>query len=342
VNLLLLAGVTPGESDPDRDRGLDRDPDLDLDPDRDPDLDPTPTAARSPARRYLLCTMNERIVKDVVTPVAASDGAGVRLKRSIATQTLDHLDPFFLFDHFGSENADDYIAGFPLHPHRGIETVTYMLDGSVAHRDSLGNKGVIGAGDIQWMTAGSGILHEEMPRAGPRRLDGFQLWVNLPAKLKMTRPRYQDVPASAIPEIERPGGARVRVVAGEVDGARGAVKDIFAGPTYLDVALPGGGRFEQPVPRGHTALLYVFQGEVQVGGALPGRGAATVPAPRLVVLADGDVVRVHAPGGPARFLLLSAQPLGEPAVRYGPFVMNTREEILQAVEELRAGTFIKG
>jgi hypothetical protein len=286
-------------------------------------------------------SMNERIPKDVVTPTAASDGAGVRLKRSIATPTLDHLDPFFLFDHFGSENADDYIAGFPLHPHRGIETVTYMLDGSVAHRDSLGNSGVIGAGDVQWMTAGSGILHEEMPKAGPRRLDGFQLWVNLPAKLKMTRPRYQDVPARTIPEVERAGGARMRVVAGEVDGVFGAVRDIFAGPTYLDVALAAGGRLEQPVPRGHTALLYVFQGEVVVGGATRARGAAPVGAPRLVVLGDGDVVRVHAPTGPARFLLVSAQPLGEPAVRYGPFVMNTREEIAQALQELRAGTFIK-
>jgi quercetin 2,3-dioxygenase len=285
--------------------------------------------------------MTERIVKDVVTPTAASDGAGVRLKRSIATETLDHLDPFFLFDHFGSENAGDYIAGFPLHPHRGIETVTYMLDGSVAHRDSLGNAGVIGAGDVQWMTAGSGILHEEMPKVGPRRLDGFQIWVNLPRQLKMTRPRYQDVPAATIPEVVRPGGARVRVVAGEVDGTAGAVKEIFARPTYLDVALPAGAAFEQPVPRGHTALLYVFEGEVAVGGASAARGK-TVGAPRLAILGDGDVVRARALAAPARFLLLAAQPLEEPAVRYGPFVMNTREEIAEALAELRNGTFIKG
>jgi len=202
----------------------------------------------------------ERVVKEVVTPVVASDGAGVRLKRSIATQTLDHLDPFFLFDHFGSENADDYIAGFPMHPHRGIETITYMLDGSVAHRDSMGNQGVIGAGDVQWMTAGSGILHEEMPKVGPRRLDGFQIWVNLPAKLKMTKPRYQDVAAAKIPVIERPDGSRIRVVAGAVDRALGAVREIYADPTYLDVALPPGGTFEHPVPAAHTALLYVFRG----------------------------------------------------------------------------------
>jgi redox-sensitive bicupin YhaK (pirin superfamily) len=284
----------------------------------------------------------EREVKEVVTPVVASDGAGVRLKRSIATQTLDHLDPFFLFDHFGSENAEDYIAGFPMHPHRGIETITYMLDGSVSHKDSLGNAGVIGAGDVQWMTAGSGILHEEMPRVGPRRLDGFQIWVNLPRQLKMTAPRYRDVPSERIPDVARPGGARVRVVAGEVDGVAGAVREIFAGPTYLDVALPAGGSLEQPVPAGHTAILYVFQGEVTVGGSAAGRGQA-IPAPRLVILGNGDVVRVHAGGGaPARFLLLSAQPLHEPAVRWGPFVMNTREEIAQALQELRDGTFVKG
>jgi redox-sensitive bicupin YhaK (pirin superfamily) len=283
--------------------------------------------------------MTERGLKEIVIPVAASDGAGVRLKRSIATQTLDHLDPFFLFDHFGSENADDYVAGFPMHPHRGIETITYMLDGSVSHRDSLGNSGVIGAGDVQWMTAGSGILHEEMPRVGPRRLDGFQIWVNLPRKLKMTTPRYQDVPSARIPEVVRPDGARVRVVAGHVDGVQGAVREIFADPTYLDVALPAGRSFEQPVPRGHTAILYVYQGEVAIGGASAGQGTA-VPSPRLAILKDGDVVRVHA-ASPARFLLLSAQPLHEPYVRWGPFVMNTREEVAQALQELREGTFIK-
>ena len=284
--------------------------------------------------------MTEREVKEIVTPVIASDGAGVRLKRSIATRTLDHLDPFFLFDHFGSENADDYIAGFPMHPHRGIETITYMLDGSVSHKDSMGNSGVIGPGDVQWMTAGSGILHEEMPRVGPRRLDGFQVWVNLPRKLKMTAPRYQDVPAARIPDVTRTDGSRIRVIAGEVDGTAGAVREIFAGPSYLDVALPAGRTFEQPVPRGHTAILYVFQGAVTVGGTDPGGGSA-IPAPRLVILGDGDVVRVRAAGAPARFLLLSAQPLHEPAVRWGPFVMNTQEEIALALQELRDGTFIR-
>lgn len=281
--------------------------------------------------------MREREIQSVVTPVAASDGAGVNLRRSIATAKLDHLDPFFLFDQFGSENPRDYIAGFPMHPHRGIETITYMLDGRVEHRDSLGSSGVIGAGDVQWMTAGSGILHEEMPKLGPKRLDGFQIWVNLPAKLKMTAPRYRGVPAAEIPELARPDGARIRVVAGEVDGQLGAVKDIFAGPTYLDVDLPAGRAFEQPVPRGHTALLYVFRGEVAVGS----QPSKSVPATRLIVLTDGDVLRARAGDAPARFLLLSAQPLGEPAVRWGPFVMNTAEEIEQAIVELQEGTFIK-
>lgn len=278
-----------------------------------------------------------RDVQSIITPTPTSDGAGVQLRRSIATPRLDHLDPFFLFDHFGSENPDDYIAGFPMHPHRGIETITYMLDGSVAHRDSIGNEGVISAGDVQWMTAGSGIMHEEMPKVGPRRLDGFQIWVNLPRELKMTKPRYQDVPASKIPEIARSDGARVRIVAGEVEGKAGAVKEIFAGPTYLDVALPPNVVFEQPIPAGHTGLLYVFQGEVGVGESADGLIAAT----RLVVLSDGDVVRVRAGDRAARFLVLSALPLQEPAVRWGPFVMNTKEEVEQALHELRHGTFIK-
>jgi redox-sensitive bicupin YhaK (pirin superfamily) len=227
-----------------------------------------------------------------------------------------------------------------MHPHRGIETITYVLDGSVAHRDSLGNSGVVGPGDVQWMTAGSGILHEEMPKAGPRRLDGFQVWVNLPRKLKMTAPRYQDVPAARIPEVTRKDGSRVRVVAGEVDGTKGAVREIYADPTYLDVALAAGASFEQRVPGGHTGLLYVFEGEVSVGGSEAAAGKA-VSAVRLAILTDGDVVRVRAASAPARFLLLSAQPLDEPAVRYGPFVMNTREEIEQALRELQDGTFVK-
>jgi redox-sensitive bicupin YhaK (pirin superfamily) len=277
----------------------------------------------------------ERTVSSLVEPTPTSDGAGVRLRRSIATPELDYLDPFLLFDHFGSDDPDAYMAGFPLHPHRGIETVTYMLDGSVAHRDSMGNEGVVAAGDVQWMTAGSGILHEEMPKAGPRRLDGFQIWVNLPRKLKLTRPRYQDVPARRIPERVRPDGVVVRVVAGAVDGVEGAVKEIYAEPEYLDVSMPAQRVFEQPVPRGHTALAYVFEGEVGFG-----EGQA-VAATHLAVLGDGDVVRARTGDRPGRFLLLSGKPLGEPVARWGPFVMNTPEEIQETLRELRAGTFLR-
>jgi len=277
----------------------------------------------------------ERTVSELVDPTPVSEGAGVRLRRALATRRLDYVDPFLLFDHFGSDDPADYLAGFPMHPHRGIETVTYMLDGSVAHRDSLRNQGLIGPGDVQWMTAGSGILHEEMPKAGPRRLDGFQVWVNLPRKLKMSRPRYQDVAAAKIPELVRPDGIVVRVVAGEVDGVRGAVREIYADPEYLDVSLPPLRTFEQPVPRGHTALAYVFRGEVAFG-----EGGAPVRATRLALLSDGDVVRARTGEAPGRFLLLSGRPLGEPVARYGPFVMNTAEEIQEALRELRAGTFI--
>jgi hypothetical protein len=279
-----------------------------------------------------------RTVADLVEPTPVVEGAGVHLRRSIATRSLDYLDPFLLFDHFGSEDPADYVKGFPFHPHRGIETVTYMLDGSVAHRDSLGNEGVIGAGDVQWMTAGRGILHEEMPRVGPRRLDGFQIWVNLPRTLKLTAPRYQDVAAAKIPEVVRSDGIRIRVVAGAVDGVAGAVREIYAEPEYLDVSMPPRRAFEQPVPRGHTALAYVFEGEVDLGG---GEAAGRVAATRLAVLGDGDLVRARTGERPGRFLLLSGKPLGEPVARYGPFVMNTAEEIQQTLRELRDGSFIR-
>jgi redox-sensitive bicupin YhaK (pirin superfamily) len=282
----------------------------------------------------------ERAVAEVVAPIPVTEGAGVALRRSIATRRLDHLDPFLLFDHFGSDDPAEYVAGFPMHPHRGIETVTYLLGGSVAHADSLGNSGVIGAGDVQWMTAGSGILHEEMPKVGPRRLDGFQVWVNLPAKLKMTRPRYQDVAAAKIPELVRADGVKVRVVAGEVDGVEGAVREIYAEPEYLDVSMPPRRAFEQPVPRGHTALAYVFEGEVSFGDASDARHGP-IAATRLAVLADGDVVRARTGPRPGRFLLLSGRPLGEPVARYGPFVMNTAEEIQETLRELREGRFIR-
>jgi redox-sensitive bicupin YhaK (pirin superfamily) len=280
-----------------------------------------------------------RTVTGIVEPSPVVEGAGVRLRRSIATRTLDYLDPFLLLDHFGSDDPEDYVKGFPVHPHRGIETVTYMLGGSVAHRDSLGNAGVIGAGDVQWMTAGRGILHEEMPKVGPRRLDGFQIWVNLPRKLKMTAPRYQDVAAAKIPEVVRPDGIRIRVVAGAVDGVAGAVKEIYAEPEYLDVSMPPHRTFEQPIPRGHTALAYVFEGEVALDSGASGE--ERVAATRLAVLGDGDLVRIRTGERPGRFLLLSGKPLGEPVARYGPFVMNTADEIQQTLRELREGSFIR-
>ena len=281
----------------------------------------------------------QRTVAEIVEPTPVVEGAGVRLRRSIATRTLDYLDPFLLLDHFGSDDPDDYVKGFPVHPHRGIETVTYMLGGSVAHKDSLGNSGLIGPGDVQWMTAGRGILHEEMPKVGPRRLDGFQIWVNLPRKLKMTAPRYQDVGAARIPDVVRPDGVRIRVVAGAVDGVSGAVKEIYAEPEYLDVSMPPHRTLEQPVARGHTALAYVFEGEVALGGGADGEGR--VAATRLAVLGDGDLVRARTGERPGRFLLLSGKPLGEPVARYGPFVMNTEEEIRQTLRELRDGSFVR-
>ncbi len=281
-----------------------------------------------------------RAVEMIIEPQTVLEGAGVRLKRSIATRTLDYLDPFLLFDHFGSHDPADYIAGFPMHPHRGIETVTYMLAGTVNHRDSLGNAGTIGPGDVQWMTAGGGILHEEMPRGQNGRMEGFQLWVNLPASLKMTAPRYQEIVSSHIPTADREDGVQIRVIAGQVAGIRGAVTEIAADPTYLDVSVPAGGGIIQPIERGHTAFAYVFAGEGNFG-VTNADGGQAVSHPRLVVLGDGDYVEVRAHHQSVRFLLISGRPLHEPIARYGPFVMNTREEIEQALRDLRNGTFVR-
>ncbi|HAM34254.1 MAG TPA: hypothetical protein DDX05_08100 [Deltaproteobacteria bacterium] len=280
-------------------------------------------------------TSKTRSVAEIVEPQPVIEGAGVKLRRSIATRRLNYVDPFLLFDHFGSDDPKDYLAGFPMHPHRGIDTVTYMLAGLVDHKDSLGNAGTIGAGDVQWMTSGGGILHEEMPKPKDGEMEGFQLWVNLPARLKMSRPRYREIKADRIPEVRRPDGVRVRVVAGTADGVRGPVTEIAADPEYLDVTVPGGVEYVQPVPEGHAAIAYVFEGE----GSFGGEGAQVVAATRLVVLGDGARVRVTGTGDHVRFLLLSGKPLGEPIARYGPFVMNTQKEIEQALEDLRKGTF---
>jgi redox-sensitive bicupin YhaK (pirin superfamily) len=282
-----------------------------------------------------MADQNRQIAR-IIEPQPVVEGAGVRLKRSIAGAALDYLDPFLLFDHFGSDNPRDYLPGFPMHPHRGIETVTYMLAGAVTHRDSLGNAGTIGAGDVQWMTAGRGIMHEEMPQPVDGRMGGFQLWVNLPARLKMTQPRYQEILSAALPEVRRDDGAVVRVIAGAVGDVQGPVIDIFAEPEYLDVTLPANATFEQPVTRGHNAFAYVFE-----GGGMFGDGTAALGSPKMVVLGDGDVVRAQAGANGLRFLLVSGAPLGEPIARYGPFVMNTREEIQQALADLRNGTFVQ-
>ena len=284
--------------------------------------------------------MNARPVKEVIEPQLVTEGAGVRLRRSIATRQLDYLDPFLLFDHFGSDDPGDYLPGFPMHPHRGIETVTYMLDGIVNHKDSLGNSGTVGAGDVQWMTSGSGILHEEMPQPKNGKMNGFQLWVNLPAKHKMTKPRYQDVLSVRIPRVSREGGVRIGVIAGEVDGVRGAVTEIHADPGYLDVSIPAGRSFGQPVSREHAACAYVFEGKGIFGAAVNG-GGVKVSSPNLVVFGEGDSVFVRTDRHPVRFLLLTGKPLGEPIARYGPFVMNTKEEIDQALSDLRNGTFVR-
>jgi len=277
-----------------------------------------------------------RKIANIIEPQAVVEGAGVRLKRSIGTRTLDYLDPFLLLDHFQSKNPADYEAGFPLHPHRGIETVTYLLAGAVRHRDSVGNSGEIGPGDLQWMSAGRGILHEEMPQVRPEGVAGFQLWVNLPKQQKMSAPRYQNISANEIPRIER-DGATLRVIAGSVDGVTGPISGIAAEPTYLDVALAPGGSFTQPVPRGHSAFAYVFEGEARFGVD----DKVIVTAPKLVVWDDGDSIEVRADKNPVRFLLVSGAPLNEPIARYGPFVMNTQEEIEQTLRELQQGTFAR-
>jgi redox-sensitive bicupin YhaK (pirin superfamily) len=275
-------------------------------------------------------------VSQIITPIRVLEGAGVLLKRSIATRTLDYFDPFLLLDHFGSDDPADYLAGFPMHPHRGIETVTYMLAGRVDHRDSLGNHGTIGGGDVQWMTAGRGIMHEEMPKPYEGKMEGFQLWVNLPARLKMTSPRYQDIASANIPELELPGDVKVRLIAGHFGSTAAAVTDIYADPTYLDITLPPDISFSHNVPADHSVFAYLFRGK-----GLFGAPKIVAEAPQLVIFESGDIVNVQALEEGARLLLVSGLPLGEPIARYGPFVMNTKAEIEQTLMELRNGTFIK-
>jgi redox-sensitive bicupin YhaK (pirin superfamily) len=286
------------------------------------------------ATAAVLC---ERRVERVVRGIATSDGAGVALTRVIGQPALPQLDPFLLLDEFRSDDPGAYIAGFPKHPHRGFETVTYMLAGRMLHRDNHGAQGELKPGGAQWMTAGRGLVHSEMPLQDSGLMWGFQLWVNLPARDKMTAPRYQDIEPEAIPEVERDGGgARIRVIAGRLGdlGVAGPVSGIVTDPLYLDVALAPGARLVQPVPDGHNGFVYVFEGEARVGGTAVPRGG-------LAVLSPGDAVSLEAAAGGkgARLLLVAARPLREPVARYGPFVMNTEAEIHQAFADFRAGKF---
>jgi redox-sensitive bicupin YhaK (pirin superfamily) len=285
--------------------------------------------------------MSEKIreVARRIEPQYVMEGAGVRLKRSIATPQLDYLDPFLLLDHFGSDNPEDYIAGFPMHPHRGIETVTYMLAGEVRHEDSLGNAGMIHAGDVQWMTSGRGIMHEEMPGPVDGKMEGFQLWVNLPAKLKMSPPRYQEILTNAIPEVQTENGILVRVIAGEANGVKGPVTEIAIQPTYLDVHMPAGTTWQHPTPEGHTVFAYLYEGSASFGSDPQAKNEDH--APRLLIFNDGQQISSRTGDSAAKFLVIMGAPLHEPIARYGPFVMNTREEIRQTLSDLRDGTFIQ-
>jgi redox-sensitive bicupin YhaK (pirin superfamily) len=251
---------------------------------------------------------------------------------------MPRLDPFLLLDDFRSENPADFVAGFPWHPHRGIETVTYMLDGKVEHGDSMGNEGIIGPGDVQWMTAGSGIIHQEMPKGLERKMGGFQLWVNLPARQKMMDPRYQEVKAADIPLVEPADGVRVKVVAGNVGETRGPVRDIVVEPEYLDISLAPHARFEHALPQEHTAFAYLVGGDA----AFDADGADMVPGQHLVITKkDGPGVAVAAGPQGARLLLVAGKPLREPVAWWGPIVMNSKRELEVAIEEYQAGTFIK-
>ncbi len=275
--------------------------------------------------------MTDRKVTRTLTGRPATDGAGVRMTRVIATPELDHFDPFLLLDEFRSDDADDYIAGFPDHPHRGFETVTYMLAGAMQHGDNQGNTGLLGPGSVQWMTAGRGIVHSEMPQQEDGLMWGFQLWVNLPASDKMTEPRYQDIPADAVPEVGLDGGVSVKVIAGELDGVSGPVSGIATDPRYFDVSIPAGGQASLPVPEGHNAFVYVYDGSVLIGDE-------TIAHGHIALLGDGDAVNATA-SDDAKLLLIAGRPLNEPVARYGPFVMNTEDEIRQAVMDYQSGRF---
>ncbi|WP_456998740.1 pirin family protein [Lysobacter sp. HA18] len=269
-------------------------------------------------------------ISRLATGMPASDGAGVKLTRVIGTPQLDHLDPFLMLDEFGTDRPQDYLAGFPDHPHRGFETVTYMLDGRMRHRDNHGNEGVLVPGSVQWMTAGRGLVHSEMPEQESGRMRGFQLWVNLPARDKMGEPKYQEFAPELIPVARPAAGVSVKVIAGEVGDAVGPIAQPATSPVYLDIALDAGASWTYELPEGHSGFVYVFEGDAEIAGQL-------VRTKQLGVL-DGESVAFEAKGA-ARVLLVAGRPLREPVARYGPFVMNTRAELEQAFADYQAGRF---
>lgn len=274
-----------------------------------------------------------RAVERLVAGQATSDGAGVKLTRVLTNTLQRRLDPFLMLDAFGSDQADDYIAGFPDHPHRGFETVSYMLEGRMRHRDSAGNEGLIEGGGVQWMTAGRGVIHSELPEQQEGRMEGFQLWLNLPAKDKLRDPWYRDIPSAEIPEFEQ-DGVKVRVIAGESHGVKGAVQREHTEPLYLDLHLAPGASFEQQLPETHNAFVYVYR------GALRFETGCTVPPQRMAILANtpsSDGVRLVAGDEPTRAILIAGKPLNEPIAQYGPFVMNTQAELMQAVRDFQTG-----
>ena len=266
---------------------------------------------------------------------ATSDGAGVRLTRVIGGTELPDLDPFLLLDEFGTDRPEDYIAGFPEHPHRGFETVTYMLDGRMRHRDNHGNEGLLTPGSVQWMTAGRGLVHSEMPEQQAGRMRGFQLWVNLPSKEKMVEPHYQEFPSESIPAVQPAEGVIVKVIAGVVGDARGPISQPATDPLYLDIGLEAGRSWEYVLPEGHNAFAYVFEGEAVIGD---GDDARKLGTHEMAVLGGGDVFKATASSA-ARLILVAGRPLREPVVRYGPFVMNTKQEIMQAFVDFQEGRF---
>ena len=280
-------------------------------------------------------TNEERRVVATIRGRAASDGAGVKLTRVIGQPALPDLDPFLMLDEFGSDKGADYIGGFPDHPHRGFETVTYMLAGRMRHGDNQGNVGLLRPGSVQWMTAGRGFIHSEMPEQEEGLMQGFQLWVNLPAKDKMTKPRYQDIDPENVPVVERADGTKVKVLVGSFDGVRGPVTDVATDPLYLDITLPAGVKASVPVAAEHNAFGYVFEGTARIGSE-----AQLVDRGELAVLSLGDGVTVE--GGPkgGRLILVAGRPLREPVAKYGPFVMNTPAEIHQAIADYQAGKFV--